>query len=905
MIRYWKHVEKKPYHRPWLDNNVNYSSKELTSPDDSYVSMSFRKKPHVQQSRRLMDKQLYKYFDKADEALLNKEMSDRWRSLKSTFDSYMNLTVNERRRTSIANMRGYQLDKSRKILYSFEDNCAYNIKITDLFNKIEVTGKHHDFTDIEKRNIFDNPYAYTPISPYRITWPSVSVKGTADLSLVKIEQSLADVARATEGFTNTMNATMNNFTSAVNNIVATQQNATINQNFAQEEEEEGVTSGNSAPQSGEVGLRSKKYTEQYGFDSSVKYDVDANGNPTGLHPRANSKTRRFYRGRSKYNELIDRYGWTDDGNYIWDPNTDPTPPPQPLNVTNTVNQGVSFANSAAQSAANNVSLDDASIDKMANAFAARVTPYMNGTINSINQLNSVVSNMSSFDYTVNMNQLYATIVQAAADIRTVANEASQNNLKLLRDAVSAAKEDNQSALNTSLEYQRQSLLYILDTMDKKLNTANYDQTILKLSDAYQSLAKSLIKNEEDWATRIPDITNAQHAYVDRVEEKMKAVAERVGLNQEALVSHISTQQKESMDNIQEVLLSWAQQETNTLGQILQFNSQLAAQVQDESILKQLQDIQNRVDQSLNVYQNGLQTIEDEMSNNTRMLCDSISTSDGETRQLIYDAATTTNSLLTNGMQGLTNTIQDTQAQNTRMIQDGVNALGNAMVSQSEAAQQMRELQAFLMQQLGSNTQKLLDQQDYTNRLLEYNIASDDALRNKIYQAYQMLCGSPIKSQNLPAIEVEPQRQMITNDPQRTNLLLQDANEIIPAAVGETALSQSPNSDINMESIEYLRDQYVFFMDIMTNYITDQGLINLTKELGFNRLFNAYLQRGNNDYLMNLFIRIANHNEIRPEEYQTIRDAVNSLQNTLNVDMNDIIAKTRRRVNDMWNTDSSA
>ena len=893
MIRYWKHIEKKPYHRPWLDSNMNYTSKELTSPDDSYVSMSFRKKPHVQQSRRLMDKQMQKYFDKADEALLNKQMSDRWRTLKSTFDSYMNLTVNERRRTSIANMRGYQLDKNRKILYSFEDNCAYNIKITDLFNKIEVTGKHHDFTDIEKRNIFDNPYAYTPISPYRITWPSVNVKGTADLSLVKIEQSLADVARATEGFTNTMNATMNNFTSAVNNIVATQQNATINQNFAQEEEEEGVTRGNSTPQSG-VGLRSKKFTEQYGLDTTVRYDVDENGNPTGLHPKANSRTRILYRGRSKYNERIDRYGWTDDGNYVWDPNTDPIPPPQPLNVSNTINQGVS-----------NVSLDDASIDKMANAFAARVTPYMNGTINSINQLNSVVSNMSSFDYTVNMNQLYATIVQAAADIRTVATEASENNLKLLRDAVSAVKEDNQTALNASLEYQRQSLLYILDTVDKKLNTANFDQSILNLSDSYQALAKSLIKNEEDWVRRIPDITNAQHAYVDRVEEKMKDVVEKAGLNQEALVSRINTQEKESMDNIQEVLLAWAQQETNTLGQILQFNSQLAAQVQDEAIVKQLQDIQNRVDQSLNAYQNDLEAIEDQMSNNTRMLCDSITASDGETRQLINDAAT-------NGMQGLTNTIQDTQAQNTRMIQDGVNAIGNAMTSQSEAAQQMSELQAFLMQQLGSNTQKLLDQQDYTNRLLEYNIASDDALRNKIYQAYQMLCESPIKSQNLPAIEVEPQRQLITDDPNRTNLLLQDANEIIPAAVASEQIAQSngeaalsPNVNLNMESIEYLRDQYVFFMDIMTNYITDQGLINLTKELGFNRLFNAYLQRGNNDYLMNLFIRIANHNEIKPEEYQTIRDTVNSLPITLNVDMNDIINKTRRRVNDMWNMDSNA
>ena len=158
-------------------------------------------------------------------------MSDRWTNLKASFDSYMNLTPNERRRTSVANMRGYQLDKNRRILYSFEDNSAYNVDVNKFFlNKLRVKSLDHPFTDLEKRGVFDNPYQYTPVSPYRIVWPSADVKGSTELALTAIENSLSNVSKATEDFTSTMNETMMNFTSSMSNIA--QQNAIIQQDFS-------------------------------------------------------------------------------------------------------------------------------------------------------------------------------------------------------------------------------------------------------------------------------------------------------------------------------------------------------------------------------------------------------------------------------------------------------------------------------------------------------------------------------------------------------------------------------------------------------------------------------------------------------------------------------------------------
>ena len=88
-------------------------------------------------------------------------------------DSYMNLSPAERRRVSVFDMRGYQIqriDNENVLLYSFEDNAVYNAKIGKQFNKIVVQSVNHKFSDMEKRAVFDNPFAYEPVSLYRIRY---------------------------------------------------------------------------------------------------------------------------------------------------------------------------------------------------------------------------------------------------------------------------------------------------------------------------------------------------------------------------------------------------------------------------------------------------------------------------------------------------------------------------------------------------------------------------------------------------------------------------------------------------------------------------------------------------------------------------------------------------------------
>ena len=82
--------------------------------------------------------------------------------------SYMNLSPAERRRVSVSDMGGYQMqrmDNDSVLLYSFEDNVVYNAKIEKRFNKITVHSVNPKFSDTNKRAVFDNPFGNEPASP--------------------------------------------------------------------------------------------------------------------------------------------------------------------------------------------------------------------------------------------------------------------------------------------------------------------------------------------------------------------------------------------------------------------------------------------------------------------------------------------------------------------------------------------------------------------------------------------------------------------------------------------------------------------------------------------------------------------------------------------------------------------
>lgn len=869
MIRYWKRTEKKTYHYPWLEDTSNYSSKELASPDDSYISMPFRTRSHVQHSRRMMDKQLQKYFDKTDEALLNKQMSDRWRNLKTSFDSYMNLTPNERRRTSVANMRGYQLDKNRSILYSFEDNSAYNVDINKSFlNKLRVKSLDHPFTDLEKRGIFDNPYQYTPVSPYRIVWPSADVKGSTELALTAIENSLSNVSKATEDFTNTMNETMMNFTSSMSNIA--QQNAIIQQDFSN------LLKKEEPPQQPQK-RQSDIFIEQYKNKRTQRVFYREDGHkPTG---KKDPLVKYCNRGSNLYRDLVDDKGYEDNGQFLWIPLYD-TEPTQPVTVNNTIQQGVSVANSAAHSA------------------AVQVTETL---LDAVNQLNTTISQMTPFDMSANMGQIYQNLAEVAAEIR--------------KESVAAIQDTQQKLLLENTEAVNKTLTGILDTVKTKLESAPFNACITNTSDSYQGLIKAIKDCQDDWGKKIQDVVNAQTALIKDTESQMQRVLTKDNPNEEIVPSiQVDPTIQAELKSIHDLFEVLKAHYTSYIEQTQSLNTQMAAMIKNEAVVKQLTDINTSISTSRTFFQNllsGMQTKLIQAQNQSMKL-------------LTDEIQSNTSSLL----QGVTDSIQNAQTENVNMLEDiksnmtdGITALGNTIAQNNL----LTDAQTVMLQQIGLNTERMMQQQAYSNWLIQNGFQYIGSLQDKVYEEYKKLTDRPVTPKYLITDQerVDLNRRLM-NTPDSIKIeILEDANQIVPAAkmsvlqqANQKQLSlprvhgqqQHPTvqriiENINTDELEYMRDQYVFFMDIIMNYFFDATFVSFIKEIGFAKLFNAYLKRNQNNEIYNIFIQLANRTPVTPEMYQTIRNVVSTIPFDIDVNLDSLLTKTAASIQNMMGSEN--
>ena len=252
-----------------------------------------------------MDRMLNRYFDKVVESEFNQQRmrSEQWRQKRTMFESYMNLSPAERRRVSVSDMRGYQMqriDKENVLLYSFEDNVVYNAKIDRQFNKIAVQSVNHELSDMEKRAVFDNPFGYEPVSPYRIIFPTTQA---GELQIVNLPGDLG--VNINE---------MKNAADVISNAV--QQMGDSNNTFAQQ---------NAAIINDFAGLQE---------------DVTAQGDPDRAVLLLNEDNSTVYvkgvthsakRGSTKYRDLIAE-GRVERGRWMVKPEQ------QPLNVTNEIVQ---------------------------------------------------------------------------------------------------------------------------------------------------------------------------------------------------------------------------------------------------------------------------------------------------------------------------------------------------------------------------------------------------------------------------------------------------------------------------------------------------------------------------------------------------------------------------------------
>ena len=822
MLHYSRHTVK----RKWIQDSSNFSANDFAPNDDTYVSISFRKRPHLPKTRKMMDKRIQKYFDKAEQDAINqtRNMSERYNNLRSVYDAYMNLSVNQRRKVPTTNMRGYQLDRNGRMLYSFEDNCVYNVSIGSNFNKIVVISIHHKFTDVEKRSIFDNPYTYEPVSPYRIQWPSTDIKGESQLSLIKIENSLANVGNvfknietATNTFAETMNKTMENFTSSVNNIA--QQNVNIQNNLsdllgeAMEEEDEEENKDNVLP--------STKYVKQYGR-TFVHYLED------GTKPLGDKKTYRFKRGSPSYREKIDQYNWIDDGKFIYNPEKLPKQS-TPITVNNTVTQ------------------ENTSNTQVFNTLQV-----------AINNLNAAISKMTAFDISANMSNLYTSISDIAEDVHAI-------------------KEHGLGDVNVQVT-DSDRLNDILANINTKLSGSQYDETLKQLSDSYQNLVKSILESQGNLSDRITDVINNQNALFARTEQQFKDCVAAAAPNQEAIIPHIdvtatisdTTQQEiNSLKDLYQVL---NEQYKDFLEQVKEYNTQLTTLTPITKTIQDLGDINTMIDNSRKFYQD---------------LFDKLLASNDTTRKLLTDNQTQNRQMLTDIQQSVDN---------------GITNLGNVV----EQNNQLAGLQTAMLHQIGYNTEKMLAQNDYNQWLLQngFNYIAG-TLQDQVYNAYKMLCNQPVTTVLLTDnYERSIQNNLIENIPNNVKIeLLEDANQITPAENTDIVQNITNDQSAGLEQLIDLRNEYVFFMTIIMNYITDQNFMNFAKEIGFNKFFNAYLQRNINSKIYEVFIHLANRREITPENYDYMRDLFNSIECNVNVNMNNLIEKTAVDIYNMMNSEN--
>lgn len=816
MLHYSRHTVK----RKWLQDTSSFSANDFAPNDDTYVSISFRKRAHVPKSRKMMDKRIQKYFDKAEQDAINqtRNMSERYNNLRSVYDAYMNLSVNQRRKVPTTNMRGYQLDRNGKLLFSFEDNCVYNVSIGSNFNKIVVISIHHKFTDVEKRSIFDNPYTYEPVSPYRIQWPSTDIKGESQLSLIKIENSLANVGKvfknietATNTFAETMNKTMENFTSSVNNIA--QQNVNIQNNLSdllgeqmEEEDDDEENKDNILP--------STKYVKQYGR-KTVRYLED------GSKPLGDKKTKTFKRGSPSYREKIDQYNWIDDGKFIYNPEKLPKQS-TPITVNNTVTQ------------------ENTSNTQVFNTLQV-----------AIENLNATITKMTAFDISANMSNLYTSISDIAEDVHAI-------------------KEHGLGDVNVQVT-DSDRLNDILANINTKLSGSQYDETLKQLSDSYQNLVKSILESQGNLSDRITDVINNQNALFARTEQQFKDCVAAAAPNQEAIIPHIdvtasisdTTQQEiNSLKDLYQVL---NEQYKDFLEQVKQYNTQLTTLTPITKTIQDLGDINTMIDNSRKFYQD---------------LFNKLLASNDTTRKLLTDNQTQNRQMLTDIQQSVDN---------------GITNLGNVV----EQNNQLAGLQTAMLHQIGFNTEKMLAQNEYNQWLLQNGINYiTGALQDQVYNAYKMLCDRPVTVQYLTAYEMNIQDRLLKDIPDNVRIeVIEDANQITPAINTQVV----ENGDTG--NLEYLRNEYVFFMNILTNYITDQTFINFAKSIGFSRFFNAYLQRNDNDLLFGVFIKLANRVELSEDDYNYMTNLFNSIPLSVDTNMNNLIEKTAVDIHNMMNSEN--
>ena len=236
---FYKH---KPKHRPVIRMVIPDFTPSDRIPRDfsnDYVDINPKKMRSKSGFKRNFRKQMNKLFATAENSTMSKP--GYVRSSNRVFSEYMDLSIRQRKQVPDHLMRGYQYDKSNEVLYSYEDSMMFNKVKINCYGRIEITTVGSPFKDIYlRRQVFDNPGKYIPVSSSRIVYPTTIKYKFESTDLVPFNEALRSMTDFTDAAKNLTENLQQQFNQA-NVNVGTMNNQNVNVNASPVNEPEPET----------------------------------------------------------------------------------------------------------------------------------------------------------------------------------------------------------------------------------------------------------------------------------------------------------------------------------------------------------------------------------------------------------------------------------------------------------------------------------------------------------------------------------------------------------------------------------------------------------------------------------------------------------------------------------------
>lgn len=238
---FYKH---KPKHRPIIRMVIpDYTPSDRIPRDFSndYVDINPKKMRSKSGFKRNFRKQMNKLFTTAENSTMSKP--GYVRSSNRVFSEYMDLSIRQRKQVPDHLMRGYQYDKSNEVLYSYEDSMMFNKAKINCYGRIEITTVGSPFKDIYlRRQVFDNPGKYIPVSSSRIVYPTTIKYKVESTDLVPFNETLRSMTDFTDAAKNLTENLQQQFNQANVNVgTMNNQNVNVNANASPVNEPEPET----------------------------------------------------------------------------------------------------------------------------------------------------------------------------------------------------------------------------------------------------------------------------------------------------------------------------------------------------------------------------------------------------------------------------------------------------------------------------------------------------------------------------------------------------------------------------------------------------------------------------------------------------------------------------------------